>query len=57
MKTMLIYEKKVTTSDGQQFHHYKHKHILLTNLGPSRGIQFTYKEKISKFIGNIQYTF
>jgi hypothetical protein len=27
---------------------HKQKHILLTNLGPSRGIQFTYKERRSK---------
>ena len=33
------------------------KHILLTNLGPSRGIQFTYIERRSKFIASIQCTF
>jgi hypothetical protein len=43
--------------DSRGLHQHKHKHILLINLGPSRGIPFTYKERRSKFIAKIQYTF
>ena len=49
--------KSTTCITYKILYKHKHKHILLTNLEPSRAIQFIYKERRSKFIASIQYTF